>query len=80
VKKLKSGFIRKYYGFDVDLNEDFEAKMIDDPMGDSLDAFLCAIQAGWAYEQREHGYGIPDGFELEGWIVDPELYDKAKSE
>ncbi|MFZ3167702.1 MAG: DUF72 domain-containing protein [Candidatus Methanoperedens sp.] len=38
-----------------------------------LDAFLCAIQAGWAYENRKRGYGIPDGFELEGWIVDPEL-------
>lgn len=80
VKKLKSGFIRQYYGFDVALNEYFEAKMIDDPMGDSLDAFLCAIQAGWAYEQREHGYGIPNGFELEGWIVDPEMNIISKRE
>lgn len=73
VKKLKSGCIRFYYGFDVVLNEDFATKIIDDPTGDCLDAFLCAIQAGWAYEQRELGYGIPEGFELEGWIVDPEL-------
>lgn len=73
VKNLRSGCIRFYYGFDVALKEDFATKIIDDPTGDCLDAFLCAIQAGWAYEHRELGYGIPDGFELEGWIVDPEL-------
>lgn len=73
VEKLKSGLIRPYYGFGVILKENFAAKIIDDPMGDSLDALLCAIQAGWAYEQREQGYGIPKGFELEGWIVDPDL-------
>jgi hypothetical protein len=78
VKKLKSGFIRQYYGFDVAMKEDFAAKMIDDPTGDYLDAFLCAIQAGWAYEQRECGYGIPDGFELEGWIINPEEYERIK--
>lgn len=47
VEKLKSGFIRQYYGFNVALNEDFATKMINDPTGDCLDAFLCAIQAGW---------------------------------
>ncbi|MDP3106050.1 MAG: DUF429 domain-containing protein [Candidatus Methanoperedens sp.] len=73
VKKLKSDSIRFYYGFDVALKEDFAAKIIEDPTGDCLDALLCAIQAGWAYEQRELGYGIPEGFELEGWIVDPDL-------
>ncbi|GFO96490.1 hypothetical protein ig2599ANME_0679 [groundwater metagenome] len=66
VNKLKSGCIRSYYGFNVALKEDFAAKIIDDPTGDSLDALLCAIQAGWAYDHREHGYGIPDGFEFEG--------------
>jgi hypothetical protein len=80
VEKLKSDCIRFNYGFDVEFNEDFAAKMIDDSAGDYLDAFLCAIQAGWAYEHREHGYGIPEGFELEGWIVDPELNEKTKSE
>lgn len=79
VKKLKSGCIRFYYGFDVALKEDFATKIIDDPTGDCLDAFLCAIQAGWAHERRELGYGIPEGCELEGWIVDPELNDKTKS-
>lgn len=73
VKKLKSDCIKSFYGFDVAFKEDFAAKMIHDPTGDYLDAFLCAIQAGWAYENRERGYGIPEEFELEGWIVDPEL-------
>jgi len=60
VNRLKSGCIRSYYGFDLALNEDFEAKIIKDPMGDCLDALLCAIQAGWSYEHREQGYGIPE--------------------
>jgi len=73
VKKLNSDCVRFYYGFDVTFNKDLATKIVNDPTGDYLDALLCAIQTGWAYERREHGYGIPNGFELEGWIVDPEL-------
>jgi hypothetical protein len=41
-------------------------------MGDELDAVLCAVQGGWAYLQRDRGYGIPVEIDaLEGWIVDP---------
>lgn len=80
MKKLKSDSIILNYGFDVELKDDFAVKIIEDPTGDCLDAFLCAIQAGWAYEQRERGYGIPEGFELEGWIVDPELNIISKRE
>lgn len=80
VNKMKSGCIRPDYGFDVTLKKDFEAKFIVDHTGDCLDAFLCAIQAGWAYEHRETGYGIPEGFEVEGWIVDPELNIISKRE
>ncbi|KCZ72002.1 Protein of unknown function (DUF429) [Candidatus Methanoperedens nitroreducens] len=76
MKKLKSDIIRFHYGFNVELKEDLTTKIIDDNKGDCLDALLCAIQAGWAHEQRELGYGIPEGFELEGWIVDPELNDR----
>lgn len=72
INMLRSGYIISCYGFDVILKDDFAVKMMTDSTGDSLDAFLCAIQAGWAYEQRECGYGIPEGFELEGWIVDPD--------
>ena len=45
---------------------------LDDPTGDTLDALLAAIQAGWAYSQRALNYGIPpDCDPAEGWIVDP---------
>lgn len=48
--------------------------LAEDPSGDALDALLCAVQAGWAYGQREAGFGIPPHADpLEGWIVDPAL-------
>lgn len=48
--------------------------LAEDPSGDGLDALLCAVQAGWAYGQREAGFGIPQHADpLEGWIVDPAL-------
>jgi hypothetical protein len=42
-------------------------------MADNLDAVLCAIQAAWAYTQRDEGYGIPvECSKDEGWIVSQE--------
>ena len=42
--------------------------LIDDAMGDRLDAVLCLVQAAWASGQA--GYGLPAGIDpLEGWIV-----------
>ncbi|WP_244475194.1 NUDIX hydrolase [Rhizobium sp. Leaf341] len=50
--------------------------LADDPTADALDALLCAVQAGWAYGQKDRGYGIPvEADPLEGWIVDPALLD-----
>lgn len=47
---------------------------MQDSTGDNLDALLCALQAAWAYTQRNNGYGIPSGSHgVEGWIVDPGL-------
>lgn len=47
-------------------------EVADDPRGDILDALLCAIQAAWAWQQRERGFGMPAGCDaLEGWIADP---------
>jgi len=40
------------------------------PIGDWLDAVLCAVQADWALERSEARFGLPaviDG--VEGWIV-----------
>lgn len=50
--------------------------LLADASGDSLDAVLCMVQAGWAARQHENaqtglsvGYGLPNFDPLEGWIV-----------
>jgi hypothetical protein len=42
--------------------------LVDDPMGDRLDAVLCLVQAAWAVAQPNHGLPI-DIDPIEGWIV-----------
>lgn len=75
VNALRSMYLSSLYGFQVVLKEEYAELAVDDPTGDRLDAILCAIQAAWAYEQREsasYPYGVPvDCDKLEGWIVDP---------
>jgi len=37
-----------------------------------MDALLCAIQAAWAWQQKNRNFGIPDDADaLEGWMPDP---------
>jgi len=49
-------------------------KLADDPGADHLDALLCAIQAAWAWTQRDRQFGVPNATDpLEGWIADPTL-------
>lgn len=44
--------------------------LVDDGSGDSLDAVLCLMQAGWAAQQGPPEYGLPADMDLlEGWIV-----------
>lgn len=44
--------------------------LLDDATGDRLDCVLCALQAAWAWQRRDAGYGLPAGVDpLEGWIV-----------
>lgn len=46
--------------------------LVADASGDSLDAVLCMVQAGWALQQHLAGhtcYGLPTFDPLEGWIV-----------
>jgi uncharacterized protein DUF429 len=71
VDALCSDGMRSVYGVRVRLDDEMASRFVQEPMGDSLDAILCAIQAAWAYLQRDNGYGIPYGYEVEGWIVDP---------
>jgi hypothetical protein len=43
---------------------------VDEAGADRLDAVLCLVQAGWAWQRRETGYGLPLREDrVEGWIV-----------
>ncbi len=71
---LQSTDCRDLYGVTPHLSEELAQQLIEEPMGDALDALLCALQAAWAYTQREQGYGVsPMCDALEGCIVDPQL-------
>ena len=71
VKGLCSAQLQEWYGLSVVMSDDMGELLVEDAMGDLLDAVLCAVQAGWAYMQRERGYGIPVVCDRdEGWIVD----------
>lgn len=41
-----------------------------DASGDTLDAVLCALQAAWAWQRRDAGFGLPQDMDpIEGWIA-----------
>lgn len=68
--KLRSSELLDNYAVTLELSDDLAAMCVQDPTGDYLDALLCAIQAAWAYTQRDRGYGIPANCNKdEGWIV-----------
>ena len=51
--------------------------LADDPGADHLDALLCAVQAGWAWTQRDNNFGVSGQIDpLEGWIADPILFER----
>jgi hypothetical protein len=71
---LRSDQLQHYYGLSITLELTLADQFVQDPTADSLDACLCAIQAAWAYSQRDKNFGIPAGCDpCEGWIVDPEM-------
>jgi Protein of unknown function (DUF429) len=58
------------YGFGINAPD----SLCDDPGADHLDALLCAVQAAWAWRQRDDRFGAPETADrLEGWIADPHL-------
>jgi len=72
LRGLRSPELLDYYGCALAISKALADALIADPMADSLDALLCAVQAAWAYSQRNNGCGIPSHCDpLEGWIVDP---------
>ena len=74
---LESAVLREVYGFAVEMDARWRDEFVQDPSADALDSLLCAVQAGWAYEKRDEGYGVPTECDLdEGWILDPALLDQ----
>jgi hypothetical protein len=74
---LESGVLREVYGFAVEMDARWRNEFVQDPSADALDSLLCAVQAAWAYEKRDEGYGVPTECDLdEGWILDPALLDE----
>ena len=68
---LSSGQLRATYGLTLDAPQ----TLADDPTGDQLDALLCAIQAAWAWRNKDQNYGAADPIDpLEGWIADATLH------
>ena len=67
LRQLTSAYLPDY-GLSVVADK----SLAEDPTGDELDALLCAIQAAWAWKQRDNGFGAPNDVDaLEGWIADP---------
>jgi hypothetical protein len=68
LNKILIGGHAEGYRFSVEAPLD----LCDDPTGDQLDTVLCAMQAAWAWQQREAGFNTPLNFDpSEGWIADP---------
>lgn len=66
VEALAQG--RTRLGLRLEADPAWCARLVDDASGDSLDAVLCLVQAGWAALRPD--YGLPTGVDpLEGWIV-----------
>jgi hypothetical protein len=76
---LRATDTKLHFGFDIHFRDEDANAFVRDGTGDRLDAFLCAIQAGWAYSKRAQNFGISgDCDPLEGWIVDPLLLTRER--
>jgi hypothetical protein len=74
LRGLESAVLRDVYGFAVEIDARWREEFVSDPSADALDSLLCAVQAAWAYEKRDEGYGVPPECDPdEGWILDPAL-------
>ena len=71
---LESATLKEIYGFIVEMDGFWRGEFVGDPSADALDSLLCAVQAAWAYRQRDDNYGVPPECDPnEGWILDPAL-------
>jgi hypothetical protein len=74
LRALESGHgVHGAVGLRLLVNAEQRETLLFDATGDALDAVLCMLQAGWAYQQHTGGaplYGLPvDMDPLEGWII-----------
>ena len=77
LRGLESAVLKDVYGFAVEMDALWREEFVSDPSADALDSLLCAVQAAWAYEKRDEGYGVPPECDPdEGWILDPALLDE----
>jgi hypothetical protein len=74
VTGLASPSLKQVYGFTVEMDDHWREEFVADPSADALDSLLCAVQAAWAYLERDESFGVPPECDTdEGWIVDPAL-------
>ena len=74
LKALTSGDLKARYGIAVVADVAKCAELVEDPKGDRLDALLCAVQAAWAWLNRDWLFGSPRIDPMEGWIADPQVF------
>jgi len=69
---LAGDVLVEHYGLDLSGVKGLRDELLDDVSGDRVDALMCAVQAAWAWQRRDQGYGFPDDVDaVEGWIADP---------
>jgi len=74
VRRIQQPALTAPYELSVRLSTRMAQKCIEDGTGDTLDAVLCAMQAGWASRKRAKNHDAPLRIDLlEGWITDPSL-------
>ncbi len=73
LRTLMSPEAAEYYGFEISLEQNCIAAMIDDDKGDLLDALACAIQGAWAWQHFGGTLTPIEPRAHEGWIADPGL-------
>jgi hypothetical protein len=58
------------WGLTLNISRAQTKRMIEDASGDTLDSFLCLVQAAYGAHRRTARYGFPPGAPAnEGWIV-----------
>jgi Protein of unknown function (DUF429) len=63
-------FAPQVLGFSCAISRGHKEQMVEDASGDTLDAYVCLVQAAYAAHRKNSNYGFPaDTPANEGWIV-----------